>query len=130
MAGSSAALAAGSVLWVALGGGLGAVCRLLISTSFGAPDQFPWPTLFINIAGSFGIGVVAGLGLGQPWFEHWGRYLIMTGLLGGFTTFSAFSLETVALIEAGRVLPALAYALASVVVCVGAAWVGLRLTGY
>lgn len=130
MAGSGAALAAAAVLWVALGGALGAVCRLLISTWIGAPDRFPWATLFINIAGSFGIGLVSGLGLGQAWFEQWGRFLLMTGLLGGFTTFSAFSLETVALFEAGRQLPALAYAVSSVVVCVGAAWLGLRLTGY
>jgi CrcB protein len=117
--------------WVALGGGLGAVLRLLISTWMASPEpRFPWATLFINIAGSFGIGLLWGLGQQQPWFEQWGRYLLVTGVLGGFTTFSAFSFETVALVDAGRYLPALVYVLASVAVCIIAAWAGLKVTGY
>jgi CrcB protein len=114
---------------VALGGGLGAVARLLVGTWLATPGRFPWATLFINIAGSFGIGLLFGCGQHQSWFEQWGRYLLMTGMLGGFTTFSAFSLETVALVEAGRPLAAGAYVLASVTVCIVAAWIGLRLTG-
>jgi len=122
-------MAASAAFWVLLGGGIGALARFLLATWFATPDRFPWVTLFINIAGSLGIGLLWGLGQQQAWFEQWGRYLLLTGLLGGFTTFSAFSLETVGLIEAGRLLPALGYALASVVVCVGAAWLGLRLSG-
>ena len=125
-----AVMAVSSVLWVALGGALGAVLRLLVSTAFATPGRFPWATLFINIAGSFGIGLLFGYGQQQAWFEQWGRYLLMTGLLGGFTTFSAFSLETVALVEAGRPLAAAAYVSASVVVCIVAAWGGLRLVSY
>jgi len=119
-----------NVFWVALGGGAGAVLRLLISTWLATPGRFPWATLFINIAGSFGIGLLFGYGQQQAWFEQWGRYLLMTGLLGGFTTFSAFSLETVALIETGRLLAAAAYVAASVLACVLAAWLGLRIVGY
>jgi CrcB protein len=122
-------MAVSSILWVALGGGLGAVARLLVGTWLATPGRFPWATLFINIAGSFGIGLLLGYGQHQSWFEQWGRYLLMTGMLGGFTTFSAFSLETVALVEAGRPLAAGAYVVASVTVCIGAAWIGLRLTG-
>jgi CrcB protein len=119
-----------AILWVALGGGMGAVLRLLLATWFATPGRFPWATLFINIAGSFGIGLLFGYGQQQAWFEQWGRYLLMTGLLGGFTTFSAFSLETVALVEAGRPVAAVAYVAASVTVCILAAWGGLRLVSY
>jgi len=120
----------GAIFWVALGGSLGAVSRFLISTALFVPGQFPWATLVINIAGSFGIGLLWGLGHQQPWFEQWGRYLLVVGLLGGFTTFSAFSLETVGLVEGGRWASALGYVLASVLGCVLAAWVGQRFTGY
>jgi CrcB protein len=121
-----------SVLWVLIGGGIGAVGRFAmtgwISGWAVAPAQFPWATVFINIAGSFAIGLLWGLGHEQPWFQQWGRYLLVTGVLGGFTTFSAFSLETVALIESGRPGPAVANAAASVFGCVLAAWLGLKLT--
>ena len=107
-----------SVLWVALGGAGGAVSRFLLSTVFFVPGQFPWPTLFINIAGSLGIGLLWGLYGQHGWFEAWGRYLLVVGFLGGFTTFSAFSLETVGLVEGGRAGSAAAYVLASLVCCV------------
>ena len=117
-----------AMLWVTLGGGLGALARFLISTWLFAPGRFPWATLVINIAGSFAIGVLWGLGQQQPWFEQWGRYLLVVGVLGGFTTFSAFSLETTALLESGRHWQALGYALASVGLCVLMALLGQRLT--
>jgi CrcB protein len=123
-----------AVLLVLIGGGIGAVGRFAMTGwvsgwSF-TPAEFPWATVFINIAGSFGIGLLWGLGHEQPWFDHWGRYLLVTGLLGGFTTFSAFSLETVALIESGQPWHAAGNAAASVLGCVLAAWFGLRLTAY
>jgi len=119
-----------AMFWVALGGSLGALLRFTLATWFATPDRFPWTTLVINIAGSFGIGLLWGLGQSQPWFEQWGRYLLVVGLLGGFTTFSAFSLENVAMLDAGRYLQSLVYMLTSVLVCIVAAWTGLRLTGY
>jgi CrcB protein len=117
-----------ALLWVALGGSVGAVSRFLISTWLFMPGRFPWATLAINIAGSFAIGVLWGIGQHQPWFDSWGRYLLVVGVLGGFTTFSAFSLETAALVESGRQAQALGYVLASVVVCVIMALLGQRLT--
>lgn len=120
----------GSLFWVALGGSFGAAARFLISAVLFVPGQFPWATLVINIAGSFGIGLLWGFGHQQPWFEQWGRYLLVVGLLGGFTTFSAFSLETLGLLEGGRFAGALGYVLASVLGCVLAAWAGQRMTGY
>lgn len=116
-----------SLLWVALGGAGGASARFLLSTVFFVPGQFPWPTLVINIAGSLGIGLLWGLYGQHVWFEAWGRYLLVVGFLGGFTTFSAFSLETVGLVEGGRETAAAAYVLASLIGCVLAAWAGQRL---
>jgi fluoride ion exporter CrcB/FEX len=79
------------LLLVALGGATGSVLRYLVSMQaavhLGA--GFPWGTLAVNVLGSAAIGLLGGMGLGGAW-----RLLLMTGLLGGFTTFSAFSLET------------------------------------
>jgi fluoride exporter len=116
------------LMLVACGGALGACGRFLLTTWLFVPGQFPWPTLLINLLGSFGIGVIWGMGLQQEWFESWGRYLLVVGLLGGFTTFSAFSLETIALLESGRILAGLSYVLLSVLVCIAAAWLGQLLS--
>ncbi len=82
-----------AMLWVTLGGGLGALGRFLITTWLFVPGRFPWATLIINIAGAFAIGLLWGVGQQQAWFDQWGRYLLVVGVLGGFTTFSAFSLR-------------------------------------
>ena len=118
------------LLWVGLGGAAGASARFLLSTWLFVPGQFPWPTLMINIAGSLGIGLLWGLAGQQAWFESWGRYLLVVGLLGGFTTFSAFSIEVVGLVEGGRLPQATAYVTASIIGCVAAAWAGQRFAGY
>ena len=115
--------------YVALGGAVGAWARYWVSTVLFVPGQFPWPTLAINIAGSFGIGLLWGMGQQAEWFESWGRYVLVVGLLGGFTTFSAFSLETLGLFDGGRAAAAIAYVAASVAGCVLAAFCGQRLVG-
>ncbi len=117
-------------LWVAAGGSLGAVSRFLLSTYVFSAGRFPWATLVINIAGSFAIGLIWGLSNHHAWFEEWGRYFIVVGFLGAFTTFSAFSFETVGLVESGRVVSAASYVLASLLGCVAAAWVGQRIVSY
>lgn len=98
------------VLLVAAGGAVGSVLRYLVSLwsvhAFGT--GFPWGTLAVNVAGSAAIGLCAGLGVAGPW-----RLLLVTGVLGGFTTFSAFSLEAALLWEREPWLAA-AYVLASV----------------
>ncbi|WP_439550340.1 fluoride efflux transporter FluC [Falsiroseomonas sp.] len=98
------------VLLVAIGGATGSVLRYWLSTlaMTHLGTAFPWGTLGVNIAGSAAIGIAAGLGL-----QGEARLLLVTGLLGGFTTFSAFSLETGALFERAWWLGAL-YVLASV----------------
>ncbi|MGG5809771.1 fluoride efflux transporter FluC [Falsiroseomonas sp. CW058] len=99
-----------SFLFVALGGAAGSALRHLVSTLAAAQfgTGFPWGTLAVNVAGSALIGVAGGLGLGGE-----ARLLLVTGFLGGFTTFSAFSLETGALFERAPAL-ALLYVAASV----------------
>ena len=104
------------LLLVAAGGAAGSVARHLVSvlavTQFGA--GFPWGTLGVNILGSAAIGVAAGLGL-----QGESRLLVVTGFLGGFTTFSAFSLETGRLLERSPAL-GVAYVAASILLGLGA----------
>jgi CrcB protein len=100
-----------SWLLVAAGGAVGSMLRhglsLLAAGTLGT--GFPWGTLAVNVLGSAGIGIAAGLGL-----QGEARLLLVTGLLGGFTTFSAFSLETGLLFERAWWLAA-AYVVASLV---------------
>jgi fluoride exporter len=116
-------------LAIALGGALGSVLRFalneVVSDRFGR--AFPWGTLGINVIGSFLIGLLAILLV-----ERWDvspviRLGLMVGLLGGFTTFSSFSLEVVNLMHNGAFLRAFSYVLASVTVCVAAAALGMGL---
>ncbi len=88
---------------VALGGGAGALGRyltaLLAARLWG--ETFPWGTLVVNLAGSFAIGVIYALGVEAGAVGPRARLFLMTGVLGGLTTFSAFSLETSTLLMAG-----------------------------
>jgi CrcB protein len=114
-------------LIVFLGAGIGGALRHGVNVAalrlIGA--GFPWGTLAINIAGSFAMGVIAeyfALKSGLP--QHW-RLFLTTGVLGGFTTFSAFSLETALLYERGEVLAAGLYMIGSAVLAVAGLFAGL-----
>ena len=96
-----------NILLVAAGGALGSVLRYWVQLALNA-TWFPWGTLAVNVCGSALIGILAGMGIAGP-----GRLLFITGVLGGFTTFSAFSLEAVELYQRS-VLLAAAYVAASV----------------
>ncbi len=114
-----------NLLLVAVGGALGAVARYGVGV--GAARwlglAFPWGTLAVNVLGGFAMGwLAARVGPEQEAL----RLALGVGVLGGFTTFSAFSLETVRLMEHQPGLAAL-YAAASVVLSVGACWIGLTL---
>ncbi|MFG6569548.1 MULTISPECIES: fluoride efflux transporter FluC [unclassified Sulfitobacter] len=108
-----------TLIMVALGGALGACLRYLVGLAVG----FPLGTLAVNVAGSLAIGVV--------WVSLADKTLLlpflMTGLLGGFTTFSAFSLDTLRLLEAGRAAVAFSYVGASVILSLAACLLGLWL---
>jgi fluoride exporter len=109
---------------VAIGGGAGAWLRFVAGRLFGA-TAFPWTTLGVNLLGSFAMGLLAGwLARNGSFGDGW-RLLLGVGLLGGFTTFSAFSMETAQLIERGAMAQAGLYAVASVVGGIAGLFAGL-----
>lgn len=113
-----------AIAQVALGGAIGASARYLAGIGFARllGAGFPWGTLFVNVAGSFVMGaLVLGLGMRS---EHPLAPLLITGLLGGFTTFSAFSYETVALFERGAAMQAMGYVMISVFAALAALMAG------
>ncbi len=93
------------VLLVGLGGGAGSIARYLVARMVGAATAFPWATLTVNVLGSFAIGLAAGVFATR--LSDSIRLGLVVGFLGGFTTFSAFSAETVDLVRSGA--PALGF---------------------
>lgn len=113
--------------WVALGGAIGSVLRwaaiVLAAQRFGV--SFPWGTLLVNVAGSFAIGAIAEWGAGGVLgVTPTVRLFVATGILGGFTTFSTFSLEALTLARDGSAGLATAYAAGSVALGFAAAYAG------
>jgi CrcB protein len=117
-----------NVLLVALGGSLGAAGRFGVSLALPArAGEWPWATFGINVVGSLLIGLLAGwLGArgeaGEPW-----RLFLGVGVLGGFTTFSAYSLETMRMIERGDWVGASTYSIGSVLAGLAAVALGIAL---
>jgi fluoride exporter len=109
-------------LWVAIGGALGSVGRFWLNgfVVARAGDNFPWGILIINVLGSFAIGIFAAI----PATHDSARKFLMVGICGGFTTFSAFSLQTLELAQRGDWLRAGANILGSVALCLVAVWLG------
>ena len=112
-----------------LGAGLGGVARYWISNTIYDywGREFPYGTLFVNVSGSFFMGLLFVVILGR--FEEIEissmlRAFLLIGFLGGYTTFSAFSMETIILMENGAWVNALLNSVLSIVLCVGAAWLG------
>jgi fluoride exporter len=117
---------------VFVGGGLGASLRHLVNVTCAKciGTSFPWGTFIINITGSTVMGLIAGYlafkgAASQPW-----RLFIMTGILGGYTTFSAFSLDAALLYERGALGLAAAYVLGSVILSIAGLFAGLALIRY
>lgn len=117
-----------TVLQVALGGALGASGRYLTGLAMSRllGKGFPWGTLTVNILGSFAMGVVVVL-LANTAGNRFAPFL-MTGVLGGFTTFSAFSLDFATLYERGDIAQAGLYVAVSVAVSLAALFAGLSVT--
>ena len=117
-------------LWVAGGGAIGSALRyglaLFVQRSLGA--GWPFGTLAANVIGSFIIGCMYELLVAREVFSEEVRLFTMIGLLGGFTTFSAFSLETLLMFQEGDWLLAALYVALSVVGCLLAVWAGFQLT--
>lgn len=114
-------------LIVFAGGGAGAVSRYLATSFFGrhAGTSFPWGTMFVNVAGSLVMGLVIAWLARRSAGDVGLRLFLATGFLGGFTTFSAFSLDAVTLYERGAFAPAAMYVLISVIFAILALFAGL-----
>jgi CrcB protein len=115
-------------LGVAVGGAIGSLCRWWLSELFLRLGLgfFPWATLLANVSGSFLIGLVATLTGpdGRVVVLPELRLAVMVGFCGGYTTFSAFSLQTLALVQGGNFREAAANVILSLVVCLLAVWLG------
>ena len=115
------------LLWVMLAGSVGVAMRygldVLITSRSGA--GFPWSTLTVNVVGALALGVLVGVMAGVPVGASTLRPALAIGLLGGFTTFSAFALDAVTLLEDGTLLRAAVYVGATNVLGIGAMFAGL-----
>ena len=116
-------------LLAGMGGAIGSIGRVLMSnfvTRF-AGEEFPFGTIAVNVTGAILMGVLAGYGESEPGkllFSQSARTFLMIGLLGGYTTFSSFSLQTFLLIEQGNMTGAFLNVLLSVLLCLAGIWVG------
>jgi CrcB protein len=120
-----------SILLVALGGAIGSVARFKLSgwVLQQTPNwRFPAGTVVVNIIGCLIVGLLAGMAVKQEVFTPEARVFLFTGLLGGFTTFSAFGLETLLLLKRGEAGVAIANIVLSIAIGLLAAWLGYGLT--
>ena len=119
-----------NILLVGLGGFIGSVARYKLGgwvLHMTAHEKFPFGTFAVNVAGCLVAGVLAGLVEKHELFSAETRLFLFTGLLGGFTTFSAFGLETMFLLRRGEPWVAAIYAGASVLLGVIAVWLGIKI---
>ena len=118
-----------TLMAIALGSALGGVLRYLAGAAVHVwlARTFPWGTLGVNMLGSTAIGLAWVLLAARGEGGELARAFVIVGLLGGFTTFSSFSLETLLLVEQHGYARAAAYVLASVSLCLAGAWAGVNL---
>jgi fluoride exporter len=118
------------ILLVLIGGALGTGCRYGLSTviySVIEKPAFPYANFIINVSGSFLIGLLAELFEARVLVSPVTRAALLTGVLGGYTTFSSFSFETLSLLRNGEIWLALVNAMGSVLLGLLAVWLGMRL---
>lgn len=118
-----------NILLVGLGGFVGSIARYKLGgwlLHMTAQERFPFSTFAVNVIGCLVVGVLAGLAERYELFGPGTRLFLFTGLLGGFTTFSAFGLETMFLLRRGEPWVAATYVGASVVLGIGAVWLGIK----
>ena len=119
------------IIYVAIGGSLGSTLRFLFSNFFKLyVPFFPVGTLLINVIGSFFIGLLINLLNNKEFSEIFISYFLIIGILGSFTTFSAFSIETLDLYKAKGLSLSLLYVMFSILLSVIAAYIGLNLFKY
>ena len=116
-------------LLAGLGGAIGSVGRVMM-TNFVCRwmgEDFPFGTILVNVTGALLMGLLAGYGTTEPGkllFAPAARTFLMIGVLGGYTTFSSFSLQTFLLIEQGNIVGAILNVFLSVVLCIVGIWIG------
>ena|ERR1700754_3679113 len=115
-----------NILLVGLGGGIGSVIRYAAYLLTGI-KKFPYATLSVNIIGSFVIGIVLAITMKDEHFANNWKLFLATGICGGFTTFSAFSLENVQLLQSGKTGVAFLYIVLSVLLGIAATFSGYQL---
>lgn len=117
------------ILFVGLGGAIGSICRYLVQVGISKmlTLTFPFGTFIVNITGCFIIGVLYGLALKQPLFTVEWRLFLITGICGGYTTFSSFSYEGISLMNNGNYLYFALYIGLSVLLGLLATWGGTLL---
>ena len=116
-AGSAARERAGTLAYLlaAVGGALGALARWGVATALPySPGRWPWATLLVNLTGCLLIGVLLAVVLARFPTSPWLRPFLATGVLGGYTTWSTFAVDTVALVDGGRPAMAVGYVVVSV----------------
>ena len=118
-----------TILAIAVGGGIGSVARYLFTLWCERllGEDFPYGIFLANIIGSFAIGICFVILLERAALPEIARSLLMVGFLGGFTTFSTFSLQTIGMLQAGRWLEAGVYIFGSVLLSILGAWAGIVL---
>ncbi|MDZ4666503.1 MAG: fluoride efflux transporter CrcB [bacterium] len=116
------------IIWIALGGALGAVLRYLTISGIAQliPYEFPFGTLMVNILGCFILGAIFASYSGTPQFQESIRPFFIIGILGGFTTFSTYSMELVHLVKNQESIKALTYFFLSNLLGFAAAFLGLK----
>jgi len=117
-----------SFVWVAIGGAAGSCLRYWVSSLLGpvsTAHAFPWATFTVNALGSLGLGLVFVLAEDRSWFGADLRLLLGTGIMGGFTTYSAFNLESIGLMQSEAWGRAALYIAGTVLVCLVAGALGL-----
>ncbi len=119
-----------NILLVGLGGGLGSLARYLCQRWFAEvySHSFPWGTFAVNITGCFLIGVFWGMSFRSFDSNEYWKLFLMTGLCGGFTTFSAFTLEGIGLLKENKTGLFFSYVAASVLIGLVATYAGMKLT--
>ena len=118
-------------IWVALGGAIGSAARhgVNISASRLLGSGFPWATIIVNVLGCFAMGMITAFLRSKIPDDQNMQLFLTTGLLGGFTTFSAFSLDFFGLMQRGEMPLAIAYAVASVALSIIALIIGFKAFG-
>jgi CrcB protein len=111
---------------IGAGGAIGSMLRYLTGYIIGS-RSFPLPTLLVNAIGSFIIGIVIAFSLKNESFANNWKLFLATGICGGFTTFSAFSLENLQLLQNGKFFLCAFYITASVLLGIVTAWLGFKL---